>query len=383
MSESYLLLKQIQDYGIEFLFPENINIGIIRDDSETYDHRYDPTEDKYYQGYIYHDIELDNMDDNDEEIYHNTESVSIVKNIDELMQLFNCDYMEPNEFLSMNIWELFGISKNQFKMINWEQIVPDDFGKFYDAFIDNKRSLSIEKRIRYASAEVATNYRTVRFFTDETHSSEQMLQYAEHIIDTHTLNDARHLITLLLDYLEFYQDGLAMNERRRANGQEVFDYTLTPKPTHLQDLHDKAFRDHEAMETERACESREVLNKKIKNTSMTPDYMKYLYKDNNYIVTAVTCQEDLEREGQYLNHCVASYGNKMAEQDNYIYLIRKIKEIDTPFYTAEIKPSRTVKEKSELTQLYTFNDTIDKTDDFKKFIYNWIDKIKVNVKCKI
>jgi len=30
MSESYLLLKQIQDYGIEFLFPENINIGIIR-----------------------------------------------------------------------------------------------------------------------------------------------------------------------------------------------------------------------------------------------------------------------------------------------------------------------------------------------------------------
>ncbi len=73
----------------------------------------------------------------------------------------------------------------------------------------------------------------------------------------------------------------------------------------------------------------------------------------------------------------------MAEQDSYIYLIRKIKEMDTPFYTAEIKPSRTVKEKSELTQLYTFNDTIDKTDDFKKFIYNWIDKIKVNVKCKI
>ncbi len=383
MSESYLLLKQIQDYGIEFLFPENINIGIIHDDSENYDHRYDPTEDEYYQGYIYHDVELDNMDDNDEEVYHNTENISIVKNIDELMQLFNYDYMEPNEFLSMNIWDLFGISKNQFKMINWEQIASIDFNKFYDAFMDNSRNLPIEKRIRYAIAEVETKYREIRYYTDETHSSEQMLQYAEHIIDTHSINESQHLISLLLDYLKFYPDAITMNNRRRENRQDVFDYSFTPKPTHLQDLHDKAFRDYEAMETERACESREVLNEKIKATSMTPDYMQYLYKDNDYAVISVTCQEDLEKEGQYLNHCVASYGNKMAEQDSYIYLIRKTNEIDTPFYTAEIKPAKTIKAKAELTQLYTFNDTIDKTDDFKQFIYSWINKIKISVKCKI
>lgn len=379
---SYRLIDQIKYYGLNFLVPDKVNIDELYDDEEPAYFQKDPTEDGYYDDYEYHDNELDNME-NDDICAENAHEYSIARNIDDLMQIFNCDFMEPHEFLNMNIWDLFSISKRQFDMIRWQEIPTDDFCSFYDAFMEDKRSLPIEKRIKYSIVESATKYRSIKNFGGDEYTPDQMLAYAEHIIDTHGFNDCRNILNLLTDYLIFYDDAVEMNERRRQNGQQVFDYTRQPKPSHIHDLHNKAFRDHATMESERACINRESLNERIRDVSRDPDYRKYLYKDDKYIIRPATSQDDLDMEGKYLNHCVSTYGVSMANQFSYIYLIRKAEDEDTPFYTAEILPPRTPRDRAVLNQLYTFDDTTHKTDEFRGFVYKWIKQYKLLAKCVI
>lgn len=382
MSEtSYKLTDQFKYYGLEYLIPDRINIDVY-DDTEPKIYTTDPSEDGYYDEYDYHDKELNGMK-SDDICADNAHEYSIARDLEELMQIFNSDFMEPGEFLSMNVWDFFGISKKQFDMIKCQQISADDFCSFYDAFVDDKRKLPVEKRIKYSIAEAATNYRAVRIFGGEEYTADQMLSYVEHIIDTHSFEESRTLLNLLMDYYRFYNDALEMNERRRQNGEPVFAYTRQPKPTHIHDLHDKAFRDHAVMESERACEDREALNRRIGDVSRDPDYRRYLYKDDKYIIRPVVSQDDLDLESAHLRHCVNTYGVRMADQSSYIYLIRKAGDEDTPFYTAEILPPQTPKARPTLNQLYTFDDTTDKTDEFREFVHAWIKKYNILVKCTI
>jgi hypothetical protein len=44
---------------------------------------------------------------------------------------------------------------------------------------------------------------------------------------------------------------------------------------------------------------------------------------------------ELLEEGKKLSHCVGTYSNKYAEGKTNIFVIRKIDEVDKPFYTLE------------------------------------------------
>ena len=383
--EEFALIAQLKHYGIDFLIPKHIDIEKTEYEENDYEAP-DPTEDRYYFGYEYDDEELDDIVYDDEDVViHTSNDVSIVEDIDGLMQVFNLDYIEPEEFLSKNIWDLFEISKKQFDLINWQMVPADDFCKFYDRFTGSNRRLPIEKRIKYSIADAVFNYRRVAFYSDDANSDDEMLKYAEHIIDTHSFDDSQHLIDLLIDYLRFFDDAVEMDRRRYENGELAFHYVKRPKPSHLRDLHDKAFRDHQAMETERLKENRQSINARINGVSMTPEYKNLLYKNDKYVVSPVSCQEDLDIEGHELNHCVASYGGYMAKGQSYIYLVRKVSEPTKPFYTAEIIPPNTYETKSRpvLNQLYTYNDGTAKTEEFRSFIQEWVRKRNIGVKCKV
>ena len=90
-----------------------------------------------------------------------------------------------------------------------------------------------EKRIRYAIAEASTGYRSIAIHANDVITAEDLLRYAERIIDKHSFENMRDLISEYMDYLRFYHDGMTMDERRAQNGEPVFGYTLCPKPKYI------------------------------------------------------------------------------------------------------------------------------------------------------
>lgn len=390
LEEKYPLLEQFKHYGISYLIPAHFNSDDADDEGychtygDMFDNKIDPSDDRYYDDY---DFEAETEDDNDEFIPTEFDyQKPIIGNLDDLCRLFNIDYLEYDELLQLNLWDLFGISKKQLDMIDFSKIAPEDFIYFYTKFTEENRDIPIEKKILYSIADTVLDYNRICFSTSK--SSEQCnrkVEYCEHIVDSHSLSEAVELMQWLGDYWRLLDDALEMNSIREAEGGETFNYIETPKPSHIKDLHDKAFRDYSELTTRRMIEQKDELNLMIRTTSESPAYKRFLFGDSRYIIKPVTSQEDLTEEGKHLNHCVASYGGYMANGKSFIYFIRKQSDPDTPYFTAEILPSDSQhpRERFKLTQLYGFNDSTDKPDDLRQFIRDWAINKKFTIKCII
>lgn len=75
---------------------------------------------------------------------------------------------------------------------------------------------------------------------------------------------------------------------------------------------------------------------------------KYAYQDKKYAVIVPESIEDIWREGKCLHHCVASsndYFARIQSKETYILFLRKIQNISTPYYTMEVEPDGTVRQK--------------------------------------
>ncbi|WP_411680448.1 PcfJ domain-containing protein [Clostridium thailandense] len=65
---------------------------------------------------------------------------------------------------------------------------------------------------------------------------------------------------------------------------------------------------------------------------------KYYFEYKNLVIRAAESTEELILEGKMLSHCVATnYTKPYAKGETNILLIRKISELDKPYYTVEIK----------------------------------------------
>lgn len=381
--ENSTLIYELREYSLDYLIPEHFTTD---DSDEGIGHvfqyeKLDPMEPKYYS-YLYDDEDDEDEDDEDEDNYSfEGRAEDHLWNLDSLLRAFDCDYLDYGEFLNTHVWDLFGITKNQFDLIDWEWIDLNNFTDFFEEFSKRDNIPSIEKRIKYSTVDTLTGYSTM--FIDTHLQREDYLEYAERLIDTHSVTDCWDIFSSLSDYYRFYEDALEMNRRREEVGEPVFKYELTPKVAHLKDLHDKAFRDHQTMETERMKTNRQELNRKIKLISSTPDYTQFLFSSGLYTVLPVKSQEDLDEEGNVLRHCVASYGSYMARGDSYIYLIRKKGAEGIPYFTAEIIPAQSEKDVPKLKQCYTKDDKITKPDDLREFICEWARIKKFQVQCRI
>lgn len=386
MQTDYPLIEQFKHYELDFLIPLHFSSADEEEPGHTigeYYNEVDPAEEAFYDNYLYGDAELDGDNKYEEEDDTPVGEYHLVTNMDDLLTIFNADHLEPSELLSMNIWDLFGITKKQFDLIPWQDIPVDEFYSFYNWFVTEKRPLPIEKKIRYGVAQSLTEYpKIIRWHGDEC-TADEMIAYAEHIIDSHTVDEYREIIPMLMDYLRFYDDAIEMDRRRVLNGENTFNYTRRPKPSHLRDLHNKAFRDHQALETERLAENRADIDRRIRDTSQTPNYQRLLYHNDEYCILAAISQDELDEEGRVLNHCVASYGSYMARGASYIYFVRKCSDPEIPYFTAEIIPPKTVSDKSYLNQLYTYNDSTAKPNSLRSFIYDWARAKGFSIKCKV
>lgn len=96
---------------------------------------------------------------------------------------------------------------------------------------------------------------------------------------------------------------------------------------------------------------------------------KYEYADETYAVIAPNGIVDILVEGAMLCHCIGSserYWDRIQRHETYILFLRKVSNPEMPYYTLEIEPGGTVRQKR--TKFDRQNSDI---EDAKKFLAKW------------
>lgn len=93
---------------------------------------------------------------------------------------------------------------------------------------------------------------------------------------------------------------------------------------------------------------------------------KYEFADNTYTVLAPTKVEDVLIEGKRLNHCVSNdkYWERIATSESYILFLRKSNEPDVAYYTLEVEPGGTIRQKRTFGDVQ--NEDIEQATEFLK-----------------
>lgn len=78
---------------------------------------------------------------------------------------------------------------------------------------------------------------------------------------------------------------------------------------------------------------------------------KYEYADDEYTVLVPARVEDIMIEGQLLDHCVGNsdrYWERMERRESYVLFLRHTADIERPYYTLEVEPDGTIRQKRTL-----------------------------------
>ncbi len=91
----------------------------------------------------------------------------------------------------------------------------------------------------------------------------------------------------------------------------------------------------------------------------------YSYGDDVYTVVVPDKIEDVLHDGRHLHHCAAEherYWDRMERNESYVFFLRKTDSIDTPYYTLEVEPGGTIRQKR--TFYDNQNEDIEEASDF-------------------
>lgn len=96
---------------------------------------------------------------------------------------------------------------------------------------------------------------------------------------------------------------------------------------------------------------------------------KYEYGDKNYMVIAPDRIEDILKEGHILGHCLDRsdiYFDRIQTKESYILFLRKASEPDKPYYTLEVEPGGTTRQKRTVGDKQNAD-----YEEAKSFIRKW------------
>ncbi len=106
----------------------------------------------------------------------------------------------------------------------------------------------------------------------------------------------------------------------------------------------------------------------------------YGYTGKDYVVVVPSRIEEIMEEGEKLHHCVGSsdrYWERMERRESYVLFLRRTSKPDTPYYTLEIEPDGTVRQKR------TMYDRQNKDiKDAEKFLREWQKVISKRITAK-
>ena len=104
---------------------------------------------------------------------------------------------------------------------------------------------------------------------------------------------------------------------------------------------------------------------------------KFTFQDKKYAIVVPTKVEDVLRESKCLNLCLDTtniYWDRIEQRETYLVWLRRVSDIDKPWYVIEVQPGGSVRQKRTLGD--------NQNDDYQKavkFIEKWQKKIKARM----
>lgn len=96
---------------------------------------------------------------------------------------------------------------------------------------------------------------------------------------------------------------------------------------------------------------------------------KYEYADQQYTILVPKRIEDVMTEGIVLSHCVGKvdrYWERMERRESYVLFLRRTSEADKPYYTLEVEPNGTIRQKRTLG-----DDQLEDIEQASSFLRKW------------
>lgn len=121
-------------------------------------------------------------------------------------------------------------------------------------------------------------------------------------------------------------------------GHEMTEHNLWPR--NLQETHDKAAAEIKAIE--RAKTAREWEKEQGIWDRIAEKLSPLCWEDAGMLIRPVSSRMELVREGDMLDHCVASYAERLKREESYILLIRRTDKPDTPYFTLNLSKSGSI-----------------------------------------
>lgn len=187
----------------------------------------------------------------------------------------------------------------------------------------------------------------IRYFEKESIMPDKLKFISDRMSETKIFNFLRKQYALSgrkpKELLSTWEDYLCMANRLKMDTRIELVY----KPKDLIKSHDEAVKLSGGQEiAKRAGEIAEKFPD-IDQICMSVKE-KYEFADKHYAIIAPNRIEDIIMEGQVLGHCLDRsdiYFERIQTRESYIVFLRKQEELDKPYYTLEIEPGGSVRQK--------------------------------------
>lgn len=259
-------------------------------------------------------------------------------------------------------WEQLGITKKQMKRLRNINggVVSLKWMRYEDGvgrIIDNE-TLRYFERERIVPEDI-------EFISD---------RMTEQRIKNYIIRQCKQQNVQVNDILILWRDYLSMALRMKMDVQKELIF----KPKDLKLAHDDLVK---------LCGGADVAKRAGEIIQKYPDVDeillsikdKYEFMDDRYAVVVPEKIEDIIYEGRKLGHCLDKsdiYFDRIQRRESFIVFLRKTEDIEKPYYTMEIEPDGTTRQKR------TTGDRQDK--DFQaavSFIQKWQRKVKKRLNC--
>lgn len=167
--------------------------------------------------------------------------------------------------------------------------------------------------------------------------------------------------------LTTWQDYLAMAERLHYDTSDEIVYRVHK----LRQRHDELVLQGEAGSLEEQAEKMAAKYPHVDAICMELQN-KYAYADEEYTVLAPQDIFEIIKEGRMLHHCVGNdgagerYYDRMERRESFIMFLRRTEEPNDPYYTLEIEPDGTVRQKRTL-----FDRQYEDIEQATEFLIKW------------
>ena len=167
--------------------------------------------------------------------------------------------------------------------------------------------------------------------------------------------------------LTTWQDYLAMAERLHYDTSDEIVYRVRK----LRQRHDELVLQSEAGSLEEQAAKMAEKYPHVDAICMELQ-KKYAYSDDDYTVIAPQNIFEIITEGRMLHHCVGNdgagerYYDRMERRESFILFLRRTEEPNDPYYTLEIEPDGTVRQKRTL-----FDRQYEDIEQATEFLIKW------------